>query len=162
MVRPERIKNWETFVWKRPKEVYGKGKFKVFADIGPNDIKQGLCGDCYFLSAISSLAEIQKRVTDIFITEEVNEAGCYAMYFYINGEVKEVVVDDYFPYDTHKQTWAFSRSNKDNEIWVLLLEKAWAKICGSYQRIEAGTVGEALPYLCGAPSKFYYHEEMKS
>lgn len=59
MVRPDRIKNWSTFVWKRPKEVYGKGKYTVFKDIGPSDIKQGYCGDCYYLSAISSLAEFE-------------------------------------------------------------------------------------------------------
>lgn len=79
MVRPERIKNWETFVWKRPKEVYGKGKYAIFNDISPCDIKQGYCGDCYYLSAISSLAENPQRVKDIFITEEVNDEGCYAM-----------------------------------------------------------------------------------
>ena len=109
MTRPDRIKNWETLVWKRPKDVYGKGKYCVFNNISPSDIKQGYCGDCYFLSSISSLAEFPKRIKEIFITEEVNEAGCYAMYFYINGERKVVVVDDYFPYDSHKQTWAFSR-----------------------------------------------------
>lgn len=54
------------------------------------------------------------------------------MKFYINGEPETVVVDDYFPWCTHKSNWAFSRSNYDKEIWVLLLEKAWAKIYGSY------------------------------
>ena len=72
-----------------------------------------------------------------------------------------VVVDDYFPYCTHKDDWAFSRSNASKEIWVLLIEKAWAKIYGSYQRIEAGTTGEALPALCGAPAEFIFHAEKK-
>lgn len=54
------------------------------------------------------------------------------MRFYINGEPKIVVVDDYFPYCNHKDEWAFSRSSAEKEIWVLLLEKAWAKIYGSY------------------------------
>ena len=31
----------------------------------------------------------------------------------------------------------FSSSN-GYEIWVLLLEKAWAKIYGSYENVEAG------------------------
>jgi calpain-15 len=38
------------------------------------------------------------------------------------------------------------------------LEKAWAKIYGSYQRIEAGLTGEALPFLTGAPSGTYMHD----
>lgn len=53
------------------------------------------------------------------------------MKFYINGEMQTVVVDDLFPYCVHKNNWAFARS-VDREIWVLLLEKAWAKIYGSY------------------------------
>jgi hypothetical protein len=56
-MRQERIKNWETFIWKRASEVYkGKESF-VFNDITPMDIKQGYCGDCYYLSSLSSLAE---------------------------------------------------------------------------------------------------------
>ena len=35
---------------------------------------------------------------------------------------------------------------------VLILEKAWAKIFGSYERIEAGLTREALKSLTGAPT----------
>ena len=49
----------------------------------------------------------------------------------IDGVPREVVVDDRFPYDSHKEEWAFSRTS-EKEIWVQLLEKAWAKIYGSY------------------------------
>ena len=74
------------------------------------------------------------------------------MKLYINGEPETVVVDDYFPFNPTTKNWAFSRCNNQNEIWVLLLEKAWAKVFGSYQRIEGGTTGEALPALAGAPA----------
>ena len=45
---------------------------------------------------------------------------------------------------------AFSRA-KGDELWVLLLEKAWAKTHGSYLRIEAGRLGNVLEDLTGAP-----------
>ena len=111
---------------------------KVYSEITPSDIVQGFCGDCYFLSAISSLAEFPDRLKDIFITKEINDAGCYALKLFINGEPERVVVDDYFPWHTFNKNWAFSRSNGEHEIWVLLLEKAWAKIYGSYMIIEGG------------------------
>jgi calpain-15 len=40
------------------------------------------------------------------------------------------------------------------------LEKAWAKIFGSYMRIEGGTTGEALPSVTGAPATAYIHSEI--
>lgn len=86
---------------------------------------------------------------------------------YINGEKRIVVVDDYFPYDSETETWAFSQpsrtsgehsSRQKNEIWVLIIEKAWAKIFGSYQRIEGGSSGEALYPLTGCPMTQFYHD----
>ena len=76
-----------------------------------------------------------------------------------------MVVDDYFPYDATTDRWAFSRPSKEegmNEIWVLILEKVWAKVFGSYQRIEAGTAGEAMYPLTGCPHKFYIHDNMNN
>lgn len=48
------------------------------------------------------------------------------MSFCINGVFKNISVDDCFPYDDSQNRLAFSKS-KQNELWVLLLEKAWAK-----------------------------------
>ena len=65
------------------------------------------------------------------------------------GEWQTIVVDDYFPCNYYGP--AFTRGN-DNEIWVLILEKAWAKLFGSYERIEAGLAREALKSLTAAPT----------
>lgn len=70
----------------------------MYDNPGPNDIKQGRLGDCYFLASLSAIAEFPNRIEKIFITKEVNEAGCYAVSLYVNGEKRTVVVDDYFPY----------------------------------------------------------------
>ena len=42
----------------------------------------------------------------------------------------------------------------DNEIWPILLEKAHAKVHGSFQRIEGGFTGEAWSDLTGAPARY--------
>ena len=102
MRQPQHIQKWDSYIWRRPSEVYGEGNFKVFSGIAPSDIKQGECGDCYYLSSLSSLAEFPERVESLFITKEVNTAGCYALRFFINGERRVVVVDDYFPWCNHK------------------------------------------------------------
>lgn len=51
------------------------------------------------------------------------------------GKWLTINMDDYIPYMYDLP--AFSRANKD-ELWVMLLEKAWAKIYSSFKRIEAG------------------------
>ena len=83
----------------RPSEVYGEGNFKLYETVDPMDVKQGKCGDCYFLASLSSLAENGDRIKNIFLQDETNAAGCYAVDFYICGEKRTVVVDDRFPYD---------------------------------------------------------------
>lgn len=87
------------------------------------------------------------------------------MTLYVNGEKRTVVVDDYFPYCDDSQTWAFSQPSKtaesNNEIWVLVLEKAWAKVFGSYQRIEAGTAGEAMYPLTGSPTQQFFLNDVR-
>ena len=45
----------------------------------------------------------------------------------------------------------FSKAH-GNELWVLILEKAWAKVHGSYERIEAGFAHEVMRDMTGAPS----------
>lgn len=86
----------------------------------------------------------------LFITDRTNEHGIYAVVLKKNGESKEVVMDDYFPcYDYGAP--CFSQAN-GNELWVLILEKAWAKLHGSYERIEAGHAHSVIRDLTGAPS----------
>jgi len=95
----------------------------------------------------------------LFYTKEVNSAGCYLVYFFVNGIKTPVVIDDYFPV-TEWGALAFS-SSKDGEIWVSLLEKAWAKLHGSYARVEGGSPHFAFSQLCGLPGYFESHSKLE-
>ena len=150
---------WNEYVWKRPKDVYGEGEFTLFNQINVDDIKQGKLGDCYFLSALSALAEYPDKIKSIFETKELNNAGIYSVIFYITGEKRVVTVDDYFPFSPKANNWAFSRS-VGKEIWVMILEKAWAKAHGSYQRIEGGKTTDALNALTGQYTEHILHSEV--
>jgi hypothetical protein len=41
---------------------------------------------------------------------------------------------------------------------VSLIEKAWAKLCGNYDRISKGTLNMGFVHLCGVPAITYHHE----
>ena len=79
------------------------------------------------------------------------------MNFYINGELSEIIVDDFFPCEPVNGTPAFSKTN-GNEIWVLLLEKAWAKINGNYEKTRHGLSTVAFSFLTGVPNIFHDHD----
>ena len=49
---------------------------------------------------------------------------------------------------------AYSQANGP-ELWVLLFEKAWAKIHGSFARIEAGSAHLTMRDLTGGPGYHY-------
>ena len=105
------------------------------------------------MCALASLAERPKLVENLFITKEKNQEGVYRIKFCKNGEWVEVTVDDYFPC-LPKGTPMFSRAN-GNEMWVLLVEKAYAKLHGNYFTLRGGFANEGMIDLTGCPSTNY-------
>jgi calpain-15 len=59
-----------------------------------------------------------------------------------NGVWTELTIDDYMPCSLEGPP-LFTRSH-GNELWVLLLEKAYAKLHGSFASIAKGHPNEAL------------------
>jgi hypothetical protein len=55
----------------------------------------------------------------------------------MQGEWVPVVVDDWIPCEARGKP-AFATSRKGNELWVSILEKAYAKLHGSYEALEGG------------------------
>ncbi|KAG8387378.1 hypothetical protein BUALT_Bualt02G0015100 [Buddleja alternifolia] len=113
----------------------------------PSDVCQGRLGDCWFLSAVAVLTEVS-RISEVIITPDYNEEGIYTVRFCIQGEWVPVVVDDWIPCESPGKP-AFATSKKGNELWVSLLEKAYAKLHGSYEALEGGLVQDALVDLTG-------------
>ena len=145
-----------SYPWKRATELLEN--CVIFQDkIEPNDITQGNLGNCYFLSALSSLAKFPELIYKIFRTKQVNQCGYYEIIMFIDGEWQIVIIDDFFPTSSNTGNIAFTRPN-GNELWVILLEKAWAKINGGYINIIGGFSYEPLHVLSSFSTKFFYIE----
>lgn len=136
----------------------------------PSDISQGALGDCYFLSAIAVLCNRPDLLDKVFccpvaasldyVEEVKSKRGVFAFKFYKNGEPRIVVVDNIVPIHPLSCKPAFGRSSDPKEMWVSLLEKAYAKLHGSYEAIIGGFTDEALADLTGGlPFRFRFADE---
>ena len=151
--------DYQDLGWARPPEMFGVGDTKIYSDgINPNDIEQGGLGDCYLLSALASIAEHPDRVTRLLYSKEVNGSGVYCVTMCITGIWEEIILDDQFPVTTYDKKPAFN-SSKSEELWVMLLEKAWAKVNGGYNNIVGGLIREVLHDLTGAPAITFFTGE---
>lgn len=145
---------WDGIEWIRADEIPElndeDGELAVFAGaIDPDDIKQGGLGDCYYLCVLAALTEKPERIQRLIDVEKTNDKGIWAVTLYKNGVAQEIIMDNYIPCRDGRP--CFSRAN-GNELWVLMMEKAWAKVHGTYERIEAGQCSDAMRDLTGAPS----------
>ncbi|KAG2011180.1 calpain [Coprinopsis cinerea AmutBmut pab1-1] len=156
-----------TDLWEHP---------KFFADhANPNDIRQGTLGDCWFLSALSTISGLKGLVSKLCVARD-EEVGVYGFIFCKHGIWTPVIVDDllysqmpiYENLRTREQQICrqdkdaynamarkggeglfFAKSGYDGETWVPLIEKAFAKLHGTYEALSGGQTAQALEDLTG-------------
>jgi len=151
----------EEVIWCKASEVVDEQAAIFHPDkaIDPTDIAQGSLGDCYFMAALSAIAERPERIKRIFCNdlEHLSSTGVYGMHLCVDGGLREVVVDDRFPCLKQEgiEPWVAYGKSKHPELWVMLLEKAYAKCYGNYESIVAGQPGDAMADLLGAPYKTF-------
>ncbi|GBG28739.1 Calpain [Hondaea fermentalgiana] len=148
--------------WSRARAI--NPKVEVFSGgTDPDDVAQGILHNGWFLSAVAILAasgavgdeEVDPLIDNLFITKARNDVGAYALRLYKNSQWQLILVDDQFPmlapqYKTERNAGvAASHSLKFEEMWVSLLEKAYAKSFGTYTMLENGYVHQALKTLTG-------------
>ena len=119
-------------------------KGRLFKGIGAQDVKQGKLGDCWFLSALATLAAQPDKIRECFCFEE--DAGEYKLLgskglwdqckqygivvcrFMKNFEWYYVIIDDRIPVFDKSGKPVFAHGYDENELWVPLIEKAYAKL----------------------------------
>ena len=135
-------------IWKRCYD--NKQCTFISNDIHPSDVVQGNVGDCWLMSAIACLAEFHGPLHNLFDSNVMSVYGKYNVFLYnkILKKRQKITIDDKIPClkTTGKPLFA---QCKDNEIWPLILEKAFAKFIGDYSQLKGGSIAWALQTLTG-------------
>ena len=127
---------------------------KLFSGgVNANDIAQGQLGDCWLMATIAAIADVNGHIEHLFLTREVSKCGYYKIKLYdiFNESAPKwtvVTIDDRIPVATGTTTPLFAKPS-GRELWVLLLEKAFAKLMGSYYKMDGGHPAQAMRVFTG-------------
>lgn len=113
-------------------------------EIDENDVQQGFIGNCYFMSAIAAVAKTNPEAIRCLIKDKGD--GTYDVTLYAKGNrlaLKPSVINVKPDFVTDKDGNTIYAHDGDKELWVMLLEKAYAKMNGGYDDIGEGGFTEA-------------------
>lgn len=140
-----------TFHWRRPKELIQNPIF-IREDSSQFDIVHGKLGDRWFVSCLGCLhltKGLFYRVVpaDQDFEKDGGYCGVFRFRVWWCGEWKEVLVDDRLPTVNGKLVFVHSQST--SQFWPALLEKAYAKLHGSYEALKYGTSLDGMSDFTG-------------
>jgi len=117
-----------------------------------SDVVQGGSGDCWFIAAVATICSNPDWIRKVCV-ERNEECGVYGFVFYRDGEWIWTVLDDnlylkysdfdsygdrydptgaketkYKIHQTGSEALYFASCSHENETWLPLLEKAYAKV----------------------------------
>jgi len=142
--------------WLRPHEIsqgYGLKPEMYVGERDRFDINQGEIGDCWFLASLANLADDHEAFNRVVPGKQEfrnGYTGIFRFRFFRFGEWVEVVIDDRLP--TRNGKLIYLKAKEPNEFWSPLLEKAYAKLYGSYTALEGGlTIEASVDFTGGIP-----------
>ena len=121
------------------------------------DIYQGSIGNCWFMHGASAVARVPGRIESVFYNTELSSNGIYALQIYVLGIPTTVIIDDSMPL-SDSGDGIFAGRSEDGALWGMLLEKAFAKVNGTWESIIAGDPRHSINALTGAPATDHSHE----
>ncbi|XP_065091825.1 calpain-A-like [Ochlerotatus camptorhynchus] len=143
--------------WVRPLEINPRPKFFVEEPsefcVEKRSVLHGFLSAAMISLTTNDRAFRRTVPTDNSFDEE-RYTGMFHFRFWQYGRWVDVVIDDRLP--TMDGKLIFIRPTQQNEFWFALLEKAYAKLRGSFGAIVSSTVTEAMQDFTGGITERYY------
>ena len=131
---------------------------KLFVDgVSFDDVVQGSIANCYMVGAFSAVAQANPDTIKNAIKE--NADGTFTVRFYekqYGGVMKpvDITVDKDLP-QSSMDSLRYGKSRDAKELWVGVLEKAYAQWKGNYETIgNGGYPGEVIAALTGKSTSY--------
>ena len=104
------------------------------------DVKQGHVGNCFLIAAFMCVAEREPKIILNAFLNQRSTSGKWQVRLFDRrcNDWQVITIDDYIPLLKATHAPIFARS-KGPDLWVVLLEKAFAKFCGGYDKLDGGT-----------------------
>ncbi|THD23241.1 Calpain-9 [Fasciola hepatica] len=160
-------------VWMRPGEIVASNsgggigiaprkisvpEFIAEGGVKLGELRQGELGDCWVVAALAAISAQPSLLTRVIPVGQSFRpewyTGAFAFRFWRFGHWEEVIIDDRLPVRPGGQP-LFVHSGRSNEFWPALLEKAYAKLNGSYEALNVGLVGDAMDDMTGGLTESY-------
>lgn len=136
---------------------------QLFKDgVSFDDVLQGSIADCFFVGALSAVAHANPKAIEDCIKD--NADGTYTARFFSRGpdgqrKADFVRVDGDIPARWGGGSSAYAKSRDSQELWVTLVEKAYASWKGGYEALDqGGHPAEVLTAITGSSSSYYLVE----
>ncbi|TVY40940.1 Calpain catalytic subunit [Lachnellula occidentalis] len=163
---------------KRVHEIFEEPTF-LKDKISPADVKQGSIGDCWLLAALTALANMEVGIRRICVEYDRKIGIYGFVFHRDGEWIISVIDDKLYlkspdwdspsvqrhlleqtdredvekeyrkTYQTGSQALFFAHCKTQNETWLPLLEKAYAKAHGDYAALNSGWIGEGVEDLTG-------------
>ncbi|KAI0393899.1 hypothetical protein F5Y17DRAFT_476293 [Xylariaceae sp. FL0594] len=162
---------------KRVHEIFEKPTF--LKDVDGSDIKQGGLGDCWFIASLSALANVPGAVHKVCVEYDTRIGIYGFVFYRDGEWIYSIIDDKLYltspnwdspsmqrdllnqidrespekdyrkTYQTGSKALFFGQCKNQNETWVPLFEKAYAKAHGDFGSLAGGWIGEGLEDLTG-------------
>ncbi|KAF1763164.1 hypothetical protein GCK72_011430 [Caenorhabditis remanei] len=127
-------------------------KWSVYDNPWPFHVGEGYLDDAWLLAPLMCIARRKEILEHVLPDRDyIKDCGMVQVRLFINGKWEVLKLDYFIPKSYGVRT--IYANIIQCQLWVALIEKAFAKVKGNYGNLDEGSCEEAFTYLTGCPCR---------